>query len=298
MSLEVGEYFGFATNDPSPEAIQAKSSSYCGVLQSTCKKKFSDGSVNGVCSVGATGQGLVCVCPFRLLGKGYTVLKDICSLAFETDCNLVFPTPEPRFRKDGTDVVVLGKPFTPEIRLPGRRGRQSYFVDYILARLEPTGALSEFSAVEVQTVDTTGSYRPAVEALRRGDIESLKSQAGINWENVNKRILPQLIYKGHLLRRESRCPKGLFFVCPSPVYERVIARLGNELESQFPSYGTVTFAWYDLNREMGVQRCGTFTTTVDQIAQAFVAPTGMPPADTYELAIRYALELHLGLSQD
>ncbi len=42
------------------------------------------------------------------------------------------------------------------------------------------------------------------------------SKAGVNWENVSKRILPQLIYKGYVLRRERLCSKGLFFVCPKP----------------------------------------------------------------------------------
>ena len=59
--------------------------------------------------------------------------------------------------------------------------------------------------------------REAVEQCGGTDRSPEYSNAGMNWENVNKRILPQLIYKGHVLRREELCRKGLFFVCPKHV---------------------------------------------------------------------------------
>ena len=62
-------------------------------------------------------------------------------------------------------------------------------------------------------MDTIGSYRAEREAILNGHPYSGKS-VGPNWENVNKRILPQLIYKGHLLEREALCQSGLFFACP------------------------------------------------------------------------------------
>ena len=56
----------------------------------------------------------------------------------------------------------------------------------------------------------------------------------MNWENVNKRILPQIIYKGHVLRLEERCTKGLYFVCPKQVYSRIRERLGGNLRADPP----------------------------------------------------------------
>ncbi len=94
-------------------------------------------------------------------------------------------------------MVALGKYFGKELRLPGRGARGGYFVDWALPRIDSSGALG--SRVEVQSIDTTGTFRPEVELLRAGHRSVPPSKAGLNWENVNKRILPQLIYQGHVL---------------------------------------------------------------------------------------------------
>ena len=72
------------------------------------------------------------------------------------------------------------------------------------------------------------------------------STAGLNWENVNKRILPQIIYKGHVLRREPLCQKGLFFICPTPVYNKIAERLGGNLTEIHQQAGSVTIMRYDI----------------------------------------------------
>ena len=85
----------------------------------------------------------------------------------------------------------------------------------------PAGKLLGFVAIEVQSIDTTGNYQAEREAYLGDRIVCREdSTAGLNWENVNKRILPQIIYKGHVLRREPLCQKGLFFICPRPYTTR------------------------------------------------------------------------------
>lgn len=95
----------------------------------------------------------------------------------------------------------------------------------MLARLDATGELVEFTAIEVQTIDTTGNYRDARQALQ-DNRTIIPCTVDLNWENVSKRIIPQLIYKGQVLQREDLCRTGLYFVCPQPVFERVLNRLG------------------------------------------------------------------------
>ena len=101
----------------------------------------------------------------------------------------------------------------------------------------------------------------------RGKAFKGSSEAGLNWDNVSKRILPQLIYKGHVLRQEPLCNKGMFFVCPTPVYDRVRERLGGDMRPYHFQPGSLTFCWYDLGSETapGQQRelvhQGNFTTT-------------------------------------
>ena len=122
------------------------------------------------------------------------------------------------------------------------------------------------------------------------------STAGFNWENVNKRILPQLIYKGHVLRRERLCSKGLFFVCPTQVYNKIKERLGNTLLEYQPQSGALSFMWYEPGDEAppGHMRSldlkGNFITTVDQVALAFTSPSNLPPSNVYENAIKKALD--------
>ena len=160
-----------------------------------------------------------------------------------------------------------------------------------------TGELVGFTAIEVQTIDTTGNYRDAREALlsnRR--IES--STVGLNWENVSKRIIPQLIYKGQVLQREDLCRTGLYFICPQPVYDRVLKRLGGkEKLPKFPTQpASIHFVSYDyLDDETPAP--GTIaplgvieehTTTVYKVQEAF-SSLSLPEGNVYRDALRRSL---------
>ncbi len=88
----------------------------------------------------------------------------------------------------------LLKRWGKELRLPQRSGRGGYFVDWILALIGKSGKMSEFLAIEVQAIDTTGNYRAERDAYLRGIEYKGTSTAGLNWENVSKRILPKIEY--------------------------------------------------------------------------------------------------------
>ena len=111
---------------------------------------------------------------------------------------------------EGGSIAVFGHGWGGELRLPQRAGTGSYFVDWVLARLDENGELAEFTAIEVQTIDTTGNYREARTALLENR-SVISDTVGLNWENVSKRIIPQLIYKGQVLQREDLCRTGLIF---------------------------------------------------------------------------------------
>jgi hypothetical protein len=192
---------------------------------------------------------------------------------------------------------VFGAALGGEVKLPPIGNRGGFFVDWILALVNDAKELLEFVAIEVQSIDTTGNYREERRAYLDGRVFPGYSQGGINWENVNKRILPQLIYKGHVLRREVLCRSGLFFVCPTPVYNRITDRVGGKLTSYpAPAPGTLTFRWYDLGpkaakgKQRSLMHQGQFTTTVEQLAYAFLSPGNMPPEGSYANAIRTKLK--------
>jgi hypothetical protein len=231
----------------------------------------------------------------RLYAADYKILLDIALESFGDGVHLVAGSASLEEVRDGKAVAVFGKRWGRELHLPQRGGVGSYFVDWVLAHLSSDGTLREFVAVEVQTIDTTGNYRAERQAHMEGKAFAGNSEAGINWENVSKRILPQLIYKGHVLRREKLCTKGLFFVCPTPVYERIVRRLGGELLDYMPQPGSLTFRHYDLGPDLGQGEIrdllfkGQRTTTVEQVANALSSASNLPAAGVYQKAIEMEL---------
>ena len=245
-----------------------------------------------------------------MYADNFKVLREISTETFGAGTELVRPA-EVTVRiatgsMNGNEVAVFGRYWGQELPLPrprlaGAASRQ-YYVDWILAKFDGGGNLAELTAVEVQTIDTTGNYSDQAQAFFRGEPyrdgqgrDPGYSDAGMNWENVNKRILPQIIYKGHVLRRETKCTKGLYFVCPKQVFSRIRDRLGGNLHTYDPSPGTITFRSYELgpavqtNKQRTLRLFGQFTTTVDQVALAFTSPMNLPEQNVYEAAIKAAL---------
>lgn len=289
MSLRVFEFFGFDPQDKSPIAQSYRKKGECPFVKGQCIKKFKSKTISGACTVKPVTSGPVICCPNRLYAQDYQILLDVAKACFGPQARLCRTKAETQ--ADGNDVHVFGKKWGKELRLPNRGKGGGYFVDWVLALVDADGKLKEFVAVEVQTMDTTGSYEAEVETYYRGETPNKPSTAGINWENVSKRILPQIIYKGHVLRREPLCTKGLFFVCPAPVYQRILTRLGGTLTEYHPQAGALTFRWYDLATQatkgipLSLDFCGQSTTTIDQVALAFTSPSNLPLPRVYENAI-------------
>lgn len=294
MASNIIEFFGYSPEDQSGTAQRARAERECPFTGSRCSKTLSDKEVSGVCTLEPKKGGPVICCPIRLYAKKYRILEDIARIAFGPEIPLV--SASGITKKTGECVAVFGKGWGKELRLPNRGRSGGYFVDWVLAHLSASGDLIEFVAVEVQSIDTTGNYRAEREAYLTGAGFAGASTAGFNWENVNKRILPQIIYKGHVLRQEPLCQKGLFFVCPTPVYEKISERLGGGLRPYPKQPGALTIMWYDIGPEGpdGVPRdlvsVGQFTTTIDQVALAFTSPSNLPPPQVYEKAIRAELK--------
>ena len=303
MALRITEFLGYAPLDPA--AANDVADRRCPFVDSNCIKPN-----HGACSVQQlTAEEPVICCPNRMYADNYRILTEISVEAFGPDAALIPPTTVETRTAAGTmagnEVVVFGRYWGHELPLPRPQGQgaaRTYYVDWILAKLNANGALDELTAVEVQTIDTTGNYNDQARRFFAGrafrDRQGRNpgySDAGMNWENVNKRILPQIIYKGHVLRLEERCTKGLYFVCPKQVYWRIRERLGGNLRGIHPSPGTITFRSYELGREVvaGRHRAMTlsaqFTTTVDQVALAFTAPMNLPNRNVYAAAINTAL---------
>ena len=231
MSGYISEFFGYRAEDRSDVAVKAVAQKICPFTKSGCVKILSRAQEpSGVCAIRQKTQGspsVIC-CPIRMYAGDYAMLHDIARKAFNQELSLYAGRiAVEKARQEGGAIAVFGKGWGGELRLPQRKGSGAYFVDWVLARLDEHGDLEEFTAIEVQTIDTTGNYQTARKALLDGR-EIVADTVGLNWENVNKRIIPQLIYKGQVLQREDLCKSGLFFVSPKPVHDRVLERLGGK----------------------------------------------------------------------
>ena len=299
MSGYISEFLGYKAEDASTIALNTANSQICPFLGSPCTKVLSrDHLISGVCSVRQKTEGspsVIC-CPIRIYAEDYKMLHLISRQAFGRDFGLYAGRAAvERARAEGGSIAVFGHGWGGELRLPQRAGTGSYFVDWVLARLDENGELAEFTAIEVQTIDTTGNYREARTALLENR-SVISDTVGLNWENVSKRIIPQLIYKGQVLQREDLCRTGLFFVCPKAVYDRVLNRLGGrERIPTFPTQpASIHFVAYDYTeppRDGSITQLGIVEehcTTVYKVQEAF-SSMNLPEGNVYRDAIRKSL---------
>lgn len=304
MSGYIADFFGFRADDMSNAANSYAQRGVCPVLGTTCAKQLGRERVAaGACAVRQVTEGkpdVIC-CPIRLYADDYAMLRVVSERAFGVRFSLYSGRiAVKKACEEGGAIAVFGRGWGGELQLPQRGGRGSYSVDWVLAKLDGRGELDEISAIEVQTIDTTGNYHASRAALLE-DRSMVKSSVGLNWENVSKRILPQIIYKGQVLQREELCRSGLYFVCPQPVYERVIGRLGGkENLPEFPLHqpGTVHFLSYDFDLAAkssdGEMRPLVFheeyCTAIHKVQEAF-SNINLPEANVYKAAIEKALYL-------
>lgn len=299
MAGYISEFFGYRAEDGSDEALRAAARRICPFTSKRCTKLLRNGTVSGVCAIrqkSANSPDVIC-CPNRLYANDYAILHDIAQKAFGVNLNLYAGRAAvAKARKEGGAIAVFGHGWGGELRLPQREGTGSYFVDWVLARLGTKGELVELTAAEVQTIDTTGKYGDARKALVSSRT-IVPDTVGLNWENVSKRIIPQIIYKGQVLQREDLCKTGLFFICPLPVYNRVIQRLGGtDKIMKFPMQpASINFIAYDYNQTSakdGLTRplsiVAEHSTTVYKVQEAFSAMS-LPDGNVYRDAITRSL---------
>ncbi|MBP5447960.1 MAG: hypothetical protein J6X95_07735 [Treponema sp.] len=302
MAGYIAEFFGYKSEDGSKKALSQSGSRICPFTHSTCSKLFAHGKKgipNGVCAVRQKSKDspdIIC-CPNRIYADDYKILSVISEKAFGKKLKLCAgKNAVDVAKKDGGAIAVFGHGWGGELHLPKRKGTGSYFVDWVLARLDENANLVEFTAIEVQTIDTTGNYQTAYSHLN-DKREVVSDSVGLNWENVNKRIIPQLIYKGQVLQREDLCKTGLYFVCPKAIYDKVIERLGGkEKLPQMPTQpASIHFFAYDYYSEKSkkgqitpLKEIEEYCTAVYKVQEAF-SSVSLPDGNVYKSAILKSL---------
>ena len=256
---DIVEFFGYRPDDLSSKALAHWRKRVCPFVAGPCTKTSHDRSVvYGVCSVaqGTAGSEPVIACPKRLYANQYRVLARICDMAWPKPARkLVVGGSVKELRRKAlrspNPAVALGQGSGKEIVISsnGRLG-----MDWIIQTYtRRTGAglrANRFVGVEVQSIDITGNYRrnwSAYTALKEGKRPARipNSCHGLNWANVHKRIIPQIIRKGNVYANSSRCD-GFFLVIPEAVFQRFEQVVGNLQDQSRPHRKHLTVMTYEL----------------------------------------------------
>ncbi len=243
---DIVELFGYAPDDVSESATRAWREKMCPFSGQTCTKWNHDQSqIYGTCSVslGVSKEvGVeVVICPTRLYASDYEVLKVIARAVWPNVPTVLIGGSAAelrvRLRESGEAIVGFGHNSVSEVQVESAGGMS---FDWILQRYEVSGSAREweprdFVAIEVQSIDTTGNYREnlaAYGAIKTGQrVQAVPtSEHGLNWANVHKRLIPQLVRKGNLVGMCERS-KGFFFVVPKIVFSKFQQVIGS-LESR------------------------------------------------------------------
>jgi hypothetical protein len=293
---DLAEIFGYAPDDLSKSARVLWKLGACPFINGPCIKHNHDKSIiYGTCSVKGDG-GDVVICPYRLYANNYQSVRDVARDAF--DKGVPFKMYGEYIAKRGEIdecVVAIGQNSGKEIRLGN-----TLSMDWILAHIKD-GELKDYAGIEVQSIDITGNYRDAWHAYhnlpRNPKAVIPQSGHGLNWANVHKRLIPQLIRKGLVYSRSSLVKRGLYFVVPDAVFKKFEAVLGDLPQVADARTDTITVFAYGLGAEVGagqqrklvMKRKSRFL--LKDLSEKFISGATLPSGKDLDEAVKSMLQI-------
>jgi len=140
-------------------------------------------------------EDLICVCPKRFYAVDF--LKDVIA-----HCWPGTPPKNPKI--------------APEVKMAGFGN-----VDFVIADVLEDGGVGQFLSVELQAIDITGSVSSAYFALRKNEELAKRPTYGLNWDNVYKRYITQLIRKGYF---HHHWKTKIVAVIQEQIYQNIVQR--------------------------------------------------------------------------
>lgn len=289
------EIFGYAPDDLTSQSRSLWNLSACPFINKQCTKTNHDGSiVYGTCSV-SSPYGDCVICPNRLYENNYAVLKNVAKEVFGDIEFLMYEQYIPVRENLNACIVALGQSSGREVKIG-----TSLSIDWVLAKIE-NGALVEYTGVEVQSIDITGNYRDSWHSYKNITPNTTiipSSEHGMNWANVHKRLIPQIIRKGTIYSRSSLVNAGLYFIVPDIVYckfEDIIGRDIPLLEKSgkdmltIHTYELSPFVMHGQQRSLIMKRNIRFS--LDEFSQRFISGPNLPSGVQLDLAVKRVLGL-------
>ena len=288
---DIAELFGYAPDDRSPIALQAKQRKDCPFVPGRCSKTNHDQSaIYGTCSVsnGSSKRNAgseVVICPRRLYADNYRCLRNVAELVWPNLTKFVvggdYSNLKAAAKETEFPVIAFGQNSGGEVQF-SCNGELS--LDWVLQSYRVTSRGLEpvdYICLEVQSIDITGNYRDAWSAYMSMTDSSRvyevpDSGHGLNWANVHKRLIPQLIRKGNVSSAAPRC-RGFFFVLPDIVYQKFEEVIGSVEQEDTFGQQNLSVATYSLGpvvapgaiRTLQNQRIVHYN--LKKVAEAFIA---------------------------
>jgi len=293
---DLAEIFGYAPDDVSKSARTLWKLGACPFVNSSCIKHNHDQSIiYGTCSVKNSSEEVI-ICPYRLYADNYQSIKSVSLDAFGSEVPFFLYSEFIQNREKIRDcIVALGQNSGKEIKL----GR-SLSMDWVIARIE-NGELAEYAGLEVQSIDITGNYRDSWHFYNNLPKVTGKSVPlsghGLNWANVHKRLIPQLIRKGLVYSRSNFGKKGLYFVVPDAVYRRFEPLIGDIPLTENQTKDTLTVFTYELGASVafGSQRPliqkRKIRFRLKDFAERFIAGGNLPSGEELDTRVLSILKL-------
>lgn len=291
---DIAEIFGHAPDDNTPEARALWTLGACPFVEGPCSKTNHDKSiVYGVCSVKNLNGDEVITCPNRLYAEDYAVIRQVSRDAFGDVPFRSYSKYVQNRGEQGPLVVALGHKSGREVGLG-----KSLSIDWVLALID-RGNLVDYAGLEIQSMDITGNYRANWEAYNNLEpgvrVRIPPSKHGINWANVHKRLIPQLIRKGTVFAKSQVCTKGLHFALPELVYQRFEDIVGDLEEQEELACNVLSVHTFALGanvphgniRPLAGLRSQRFT--LKDFAEGFITGPNLPDGDDLDDAIRKVL---------
>ena len=174
---KIGELFTYSVKREDVDWNGVVKKQHCQYSGKQCfKVRKSQAEISiGTCSVKyGRSNKIAVICPHRLLERGQIF----------TDCLHLLTSHQP-----GNEFHLVS-----EVAVPGGS------VDYVLVSTDANRRVKDFVGIELQSLDTSGSWWPererALQELNVKEKKEIKStKLGINWKMTAKTILVQLLHK-------------------------------------------------------------------------------------------------------
>ncbi len=124
------------------------------------------------------------------------------------------------------------------------------------------------------------------------------SAHGLNWANVHKRLMPQIIRKSLVYSKSSLVKNGLFFIVPEPVYQRFEEIIGSDIPTvDVLGKDVITVFTYDLGEPVShghirkLVRNRTVRFKLDAFSARFISGPNLPAGNDLDNKIREILNI-------